>query len=75
MDQGRRTFGKWCTTLALAAASAGMPVLAQQAAWPAQPIRLVVAYPPGGSTDVAARYLTQQQTTTICQQIVLNNPT
>lgn len=73
MDQSRRTFGKWCTTLALAAASAGMPVLAQQAAWPAQPIRLVVAYPPGGSTDVAARAVAERLSARFGQQVVVDN--
>ena len=30
---------------------------AQQTAWPTRPVRIVVAYPPGGSTDVLARTL------------------
>lgn len=30
---------------------------AAQAAWPARPVRIIVAYPPGGSTDVLARSL------------------
>lgn len=32
-------------------------VLAQPATWPTRPVRIVVAYPPGGSTDVLARGL------------------
>src|SRR5258707_728101 len=38
-------------TVALAPA----PVLAQPAAWPARPVRLVVGYAAGGATDVIAR--------------------
>lgn len=34
-----------------------LPAVAQAQAWPARPVRIVVAYPPGGSTDVLARGL------------------
>jgi len=32
---------------------------AQEAAWPAKPVRILLAYPPGGSTDVLARALAE----------------
>jgi tripartite-type tricarboxylate transporter receptor subunit TctC len=59
--------------VALAAATAGAPALAQQAAWPAQPVRLVVAYPPGGSTDVAARVVAEKLSARFGQQVVVEN--
>ncbi|MBW6401101.1 tripartite tricarboxylate transporter substrate binding protein [Roseomonas sp. HJA6] len=34
-----------------------LPAIAQAQAWPARPVRIVLAYPPGGSTDVLARTL------------------
>ena len=34
-----------------------LPALAQAQAWPSRPVRIVLAYPPGGSTDVLARTL------------------
>lgn len=34
-----------------------LPAAAVAQAWPARPVRIVVAYPPGGSTDVLARSL------------------
>ena len=33
------------------------PAVAGAQAWPSRPVRVVVAYPPGGSTDVLARTL------------------
>ncbi|MCA3396146.1 MAG: tripartite tricarboxylate transporter substrate binding protein, partial [Roseomonas sp.] len=41
----------------LAAAMLAMPALARAQAWPSRPVRIVLAYPPGGSTDVLARTL------------------
>ena len=33
--------------------------IAQAPAWPTRPLRIVIAYPPGGSTDVAGRLLAE----------------
>ncbi|MBM3589397.1 MAG: hypothetical protein FJX33_16740 [Alphaproteobacteria bacterium] len=43
--------------LLLTAAILAMPALAQAQAWPSRPVRIVLAYPPGGSTDALARTL------------------
>jgi len=42
-------------------------------AYPAKPIRLVVPYPPGGSTDLLARTLAQKMGETIGQPIIVDN--
>jgi tripartite-type tricarboxylate transporter receptor subunit TctC len=47
------------------------PALAQ--AWPSKPIRLVVPYPPGGSTDLLARTIAQKVGEALGQQVIVDN--
>jgi tripartite-type tricarboxylate transporter receptor subunit TctC len=56
--------------LALAPSS---PTQAQAQAWPVKPIRLVVPYPPGGSTDLLARSMGQKLGEALGQQIIVDN--
>lgn len=59
------------TLLALVAAT---PAFAQsEANWPERPLRLIVPFPAGASSDVVARILAQKLTTRIGQQIVVEN--
>ncbi len=51
--------------------AAAAPLLA--ADYPNRPIRLVVAFPPGGNVDVFARLMARQVETQLGQQIVVDN--
>ena len=56
--------------LALLAAS---PTFAQTQAWPAKPVRMVVAFAPGGGTDIVGRIIAQKLTHTWPQPVVIDN--
>lgn len=64
---------KFVTALAAGAflLSAGQAALAQ--AWPSKPVRIVVPFPPGGSTDVLARILSQKLSEKWGQQVLIDN--
>jgi len=64
------------TLLAALAASlawAGAPVALAQTGYPAQPIRIVVPFPPGGATDIMARAAAQKMTEAWKAQVVVDN--
>ena len=42
-------------------------------AWPSKPIRIVVPYPPGGSSDIIARSITQPLSEALKQSVIIDN--
>lgn len=56
--------------LGLGAASVSLPVLA---AWPEKPIRIIVTFPPGGSSDVFARIMAEHMAKRLGQSMLVDN--
>jgi tripartite-type tricarboxylate transporter receptor subunit TctC len=54
------------------AAALGTPALAQSP-WPARPVRMVVAYPAGGSTDIVARLIAERLSRVWGQAVIVEN--
>jgi tripartite-type tricarboxylate transporter receptor subunit TctC len=49
------------------------PLFAAAQAWPAKPVRIVVAYPPGGGIDVMARQIADKLTAAWGQPVIVEN--
>jgi tripartite-type tricarboxylate transporter receptor subunit TctC len=58
---------------ALALAVLGAPVLAT--AWPSRPLRIIVPFPPGGTSDVIARLISKPLGDALATNIVVENKT
>ena len=62
------------TAAAAAAAAVSLPAVAQgKDAWPSKPIRIVVPYPPGGSSDIIARAISIQLAEALKQTVIIDN--
>jgi len=60
-------------TLAVAATPAAAQTSGQAAPWPSKPIKLVVPYAPGGTTDVVARMVAEYVGQKLGQNIIVDN--
>ena len=56
-----------------AALIAVLPALAQTAAFPSKPIRIIVPYPAGGATDVSARMVAARLQEELKQNVIVDN--
>src|SRR2546428_12096266 len=56
-----------------ACALAAIAASAQTQVYPAKPIRMIVAYPPGGGTDIVGRMVAQKLGETLGQSVLVEN--
>jgi tripartite-type tricarboxylate transporter receptor subunit TctC len=65
------------STIRLLGAFAGLIVFACGTAWsqpyPSRPVRVIVVFPPGGATDIVARFVFQKVSEQLNQQFVIDN--
>jgi tripartite-type tricarboxylate transporter receptor subunit TctC len=62
--------------LHLAAGAAALPVVSRVArtqTYPTRPVRIIVGYPPGGTTDAIARLIAQELSERLGQQFIVDN--
>jgi len=57
--------------LLVALLAAASPAIAQE--WPARPVRIVVAYPPGGGIDILGRQIAEKLTAAWKQPVIVEN--
>jgi tripartite-type tricarboxylate transporter receptor subunit TctC len=59
--------------LAIGVSGLSSPAVAQTDAWPTRAVRVVVAFPPGGATDVIGRIVAQGLSTELGQNVIVEN--
>lgn len=64
---------RWCSIACAVVGAAALAQAQNPASYPDRPIRLVVAFPPGGATDTTARQLTQELGEALGQSVVIEN--
>ncbi|MEP7156932.1 MAG: tripartite tricarboxylate transporter substrate binding protein [Betaproteobacteria bacterium] len=68
MKHSKRIF----VILIAAVCTVGLPAFAQDK-WPSKPIKYIVPFPPGGTTDILARLLANKLSAALGQQVVVEN--
>ncbi|MGI4778107.1 MAG: Bug family tripartite tricarboxylate transporter substrate binding protein [Janthinobacterium lividum] len=69
----RRRFTATCSAALFLALPAVSTIASAQADWPSKPIKLIVPYPPGGSSDIIARALSVPLAAALRQTVLVEN--
>ena len=69
----RRLLGTACLATVSMVALTVPFAAAAQAAWPSKPIKIIVPYPPGGSSDIIARAISQPLSEALKQSVIVEN--
>ena len=64
---------RWCSLAYVVLGAAAMAQTPGASSYPDRPIRLVVAFPPGGATDTMTRQITQELGEALGQSVVIEN--
>lgn len=57
---------------ALLGTAAGLPALLHAATWPERTVRIVIPFPPGGTSDVVARLMAERLTAALGQPVIVD---
>lgn len=68
----RRRWARVAVTSVIAGAVAGLPALLYGATWPERTVRIVIPFPPGGTSDVVARLLAERLTAALGQPVIVD---
>jgi len=64
---------RWLKLLAVCVTALVLVPMAGAAGWPEKPVRIIIPWPPGGSTDIVGRILAADLTSRFKQQVLIDN--
>jgi len=69
----RSIFSKWKQVCTVTLLSMALPLSAIAQAYPSKPIKMIVPFPAGGTTDIVARIIAQKMTESMGQPVTVDN--